>query len=84
MVVRSYKVVEIIYKSLVIQSALNICPNYNYLHKVTYTYKTKKRNGVSSKTAIIQMVKEWKIEEGAWQYRELGSAHGISLGCLRG
>ena len=44
MVVRSDKVVEIIYKSLIIQSALNICPNYNYLHKVTYIrVKTKEQ-----------------------------------------
>ena len=37
---------------------------------------TKDKRGVSARTDIIQLVKEWKVEEGAWQYRELGSAHG--------
>ena len=32
------------------------------------------------KTAIIQLVKEWKAEEGVWQYREMGGAHGILFG----
>ena len=67
MVVRNDKVVETIYKYLIIQSALNICPNYNYLYKVTYIRvktkitTTKKRNGMSAETAIIQVVKEWKV-----------------------
>ena len=67
---RSDKVVKIIYGSLIIKSALNICRNCNYLHKVAYIRvktkqkkkkKKKKRNGVSAKTAIIQVVKEWKV-----------------------
>ena len=40
--------------------------------------------GVSARTAINQLVKEWKVEEGAWQYRELGGAHGVLEGLLRG
>ena len=91
LIVRSSKVVEIIYKSLRIQLSLNIRLNYNYLHKVTYicikiknNNNNKKKNGVSAKTAIIQVVKKWKVLEGSWQYRELGSAHGMFFGSLRG
>ena len=39
---------------------------------------------MSARTAIIQLVKEWKVEEEAWQYRELGGAHGILLGPFMG
>ena len=39
---------------------------------------------MSVRTAIIQLFKEWKVEEEAWQYRELGGAHGILLGPFMG
>ena len=62
-VVRSGKVVEIIYKKVSIQLSLNIRPNYNYVHKITYIriITKNKKNRVSAKTAIIQVVKEWKV-----------------------
>ena len=46
--------------------------------------KKTKKNMVRAKTTIMQVVKEWKILEGSWQYSELGSAHGIVFGSLRG
>ena len=39
---------------------------------------------MSARTAIIQLAKEWKVQEGAQQYIELGDAHGIPLGALMG
>ena len=51
---------KIIYKKYSIQFSLNICPNYNYLHKMIYIYiypcKNKKKEiRVSAKTAIKQV-----------------------------
>ena len=39
---------------------------------------------MSTRAAINELVKEWKVEKGAWQYRELGGAHGVLEGLLRG
>ena len=39
--------------------------------------------GVSAKTAINQAANNGRYRE-AWQYRELGSAHGILLGFSEG
>ena len=40
--------------------------------------------GVSAKTAIKQVANNGRCKKEGWQYRELGSAHGIVLGFLRG
>ena len=40
--------------------------------------------GVSAKTAIKQVANSGRYKKEAWQYRELGSTHGIVLGFLRG
>ena len=40
--------------------------------------------GVSAKTAIKQVANNRRYNKEAWQYRELGSTHGIVLGFLRG
>ena len=55
-----------------------------YKNKKQQQQQQKKKNEVSAKTAIMQVVKEWKVLEGSWQYRELGSAHGMFFGSLRG
>ena len=77
---------KIIYKRYSIQFSLNIRPNYNYLHKMIYIYpcKNKKEMGVSAKTAIKQVANSGRYKKEAWQYKELGSTHGIVLGFLRG
>ena len=40
--------------------------------------------GVSAKTAINQAANNGRYKKEAWQYRELGSAHGILLGFSEG
>ena len=70
-----------------IQSALDTYYNCIYLHKIIFIHVkklTKYKKGVSARTAIFQLGKEWKVEEGAWQCRELGGAHGVLWGLLRG
>ena len=49
-----------------------------------YPCKNKKEMGVSAKTAIKQVANSGRYKKEAWQYRELGSTHGIVLGFLRG
>ena len=72
-----------------IKSALNTYSNYIYLHKVIFVHVKKDclniKEGlwVGAITAITQLVKKWKVEKGAWQYRELGDAHGVLRGILR-
>ena len=46
--------------------------------------KTKKEIGVSTKTVIKQVANNGRSKKEAWQYMELGGAHGILLWLLRG
>ena len=75
---------KIIYKRYSIQFSLNIRPSYNYLYKMLYIYIYIyihiKQMGVSAKTAIKQVANNGRYKKEAWQYRELGSAHGNALG----
>ena len=61
---------------------------YIYIYNI-YIYirvKTKKQKklGVSAKTVMKQVANNGKYKKEVWQYRELGSPHGIVLGFLRG
>ena len=56
---------------------------YIYIYVCVKTKKTKEM-GVSAKTAIKQVANNRRYNKEAWQYRELGSTHGIVLGFLRG
>ena len=77
---------KIIYKRYSLQLSLNIGPNYNYLHKMIYIYpcKNKKEMRVSAKTVMKQVANNERYKLKAWRYRDLGSAHGIILGFLKG
>ena len=57
---------------------------YIYIYIYMYPCKNQKKMGVSAKTATKQMANNGRCKKEAWQYRELGSAHGIVLGFLRG
>ena len=55
-----------------------------YIYIYIYPCKNQKEMGVSAKTAIKQVANNGRCKKEGWQYRELGSAHGIVLGFLRG
>ena len=59
---------------------------YNIYIYIYIRVKTKKQKklGVSAKTVMKQVANNGKYKKEVWQYRELGSPHGIVLGFLRG
>ena len=59
---------------------------YIYIIYIYIRVKTKKQKklGVSAKTVMKQVANNGKYKKEVWQYRELGSPHGIVLGFLRG
>ena len=72
-----------------LKSELNTHSNYIYLNKVIFLYIYKNWiniKGGECKTAIIQLVKEWKAQEryGSIGNRETDKGHGILLGSFIG
>ena len=57
---------------------------YNIYIYIRVKTKKQKKLGVSAKTVMKQVANNGKYKKEVWQYRELGSPHGIVLGFLRG